>query len=100
MAEAATSKLTLRIVSSVVLVAVTAAVVWYGPPAFDAYILAAALVLALEWRRLCGEAAWTPPALVLLGAIAATVAVAALLHPRYGLAACGVGVLAVLIAAS
>jgi len=99
-AEAANRTLALRVVSSVILAAVTAAVIWYGPPAFDIYILAAAVVLALEWRRLCGEGAWSVPSLAFLATTVATVAVASLIDPRYGLAACGVGVPAVLVAAS
>jgi len=91
-------KLTLRVVSSLILAAGVGAVVWYGPPAFDIYIALAAAVLAHEWRRMCGEAGWSIPSLMLLLAAVGTVAVAIFVRPLYALAACGGGAIAVYLA--
>lgn len=95
MADAARRKLTLRVVSSLILAAAVGAIVWYGPPAFDVYIIVAAAVLAHEWRRMCGEAGWSIPSLALLLAAVGTVAVAIFIRPHIALVACGAGAIAV-----
>jgi phosphatidate cytidylyltransferase len=93
--EPALGKLTLRVISSLILIAVIAAVVWFGPPAFDLFILVCGMVLAYEWQRLFGEGTWSVPTLGLFLAVAASVVVASLARPLYGLAVCGVGTIAV-----
>jgi phosphatidate cytidylyltransferase len=98
-AEAGHRTLALRVVSAVLLIAVTGLAVWFGPPAFDIYILVAVVVLAREWSRLCGETEWGASALALLLATLAMIAVAVLVRPLYGLAACGVGAIVVLAVA-
>lgn len=95
MAEPAHSKLALRVVSSLILIAVIGAVIWLGPPAFDLFILLCGVVLAYEWRGLFGEALWSAPSLVLVLVVAATIVVASQLRPLYGLAVCGLGTIAV-----
>jgi phosphatidate cytidylyltransferase len=97
-AEPAPGKLTLRVASSIILVAVVAAVVWFGPPAFDLFVLVCGIVLAHEWRRLFAEDLWSAPSLGLFLAVIASIAVASLARPLYGLAICLAGTLAVFTA--
>ena len=92
-AEQGLSKLALRVVSSIALIAITATVVWLGPPAFDIFILIAAIVLAWEWSRLCGQTGFGAPMAALLASTIAIMAVAAFIRPAYGLAACAVSML-------
>ena len=96
--EPALGKLTLRVISSLILITVIAAVVWFGPPAFDLFILVCGLVLAYEWQRLFGEGTWSAPALGLFLAVAASIVMASLMRPLYGLAVCGLGTIAVFAA--
>jgi len=99
-AEQPLRKLALRIVSSIILIVATCAVIWFGPPAFDLFILTATIVLAWEWSRLCGQSEFSAPVAVLYLTMILVVAVTAFIRPAYGLAACGAGTLAVFAVAS
>jgi phosphatidate cytidylyltransferase len=85
----------LRVGSSLILIAVIAAVVWFGPPAFDVFILVCSILLAHEWRRLFAEDLWSVPSLGLFLAVIASVVIASQMRPLWGLAACGLGTIAV-----
>lgn len=70
------SSLSRRVVSAIVLVPPTLAIVYFGPPYFDALILFVAAGLAYEWAGLCGgdrvrPMGWALLALVLLSVAAA-----------------------------
>lgn len=95
MTELLKGKLALRIVSSLILIPVIAAVIWLGPPVYDVLILLCGIVVAYEWRRLCGEAVSSPPSLGLFVSIVATILAASQLRPLYGVAVCGAGTLTV-----
>lgn len=93
-------KLTLRVVSSLILVPFAAAIIWLGPPVYDLFILACGILLAHEWRRIFAEDLWSIPSLVLFLAVVATIAVSSLVRPLYGLAACCAGTIAIYAAES
>jgi len=97
-ADLAQPNLALRVVSSLILIAVIAAVLWFGPPAFDVFIIVCGIVLAHEWRRLFAEDVWSAPSLGLFAAVVATIAVASLVRPLYGLAVAGSATLALFVA--
>jgi phosphatidate cytidylyltransferase len=92
--DPATGKLTLRVISSLFLIAVIAAVIWLGPPIYDLYILLCGIILAHEWRRLFGEPAWSAPSVGLFLTVIAAIVVSSQVRPLYGLMVCGIGTIA------
>jgi phosphatidate cytidylyltransferase len=71
-----------RILSALVLGPVTLAVVWFGGPAFDAFLALAGCLMAREWSRMTArdQAGWTGAALAVM-ALAAVGATAAGMAP-------------------
>jgi len=95
--ERRTGALTLRILSAIVLIAVTAAAVALGPPYFNVYILVAALVLVVEWALLCGQRVVRPTTILLAVTAIAVVFVATTEAPRDALVTGAVGALILLL---
>lgn len=89
--EPAQGKLTLRVISSLILIPIIAAIIWLGPPVYDIYILICGIILAHEWRRLFEEDLWSAPTLGLFVTVIATIVVSSQVRPLWGLAVCGVG---------
>ncbi|HWB47672.1 MAG TPA: phosphatidate cytidylyltransferase [Stellaceae bacterium] len=78
-----TGALRLRILSALVLAPLPIIAIWFGGVLLAALTLAAAVIMAWEWGRLCSDAVSRNAAAVLIGGVAVSVAAAAL----WGLAA-------------
>ena len=90
----------LRIVSSIVLALVSAALLYLGPPYFNGLMALAGVVLAWEWVRLChGGKQVYPPMVVLALAVLAILGIATFGRAPYALVACVIGAIAVFAAA-
>ena len=75
---ARTADLKRRTLSGLALATVALAVIWFGSPVFEVFILLATVIGALEWRRLCGLTGdWNGWAVVVM--VAASVLLAAML---------------------
>jgi phosphatidate cytidylyltransferase len=77
--------LRLRVVSALVLAPLPIAAIWFGGPFLSLLTVAAAVVMAWEWGRLCGGEGSKPACRTLIGVVTAAVAVAALLGVWAGL---------------
>ncbi len=85
MSEAWARGLFLRIISALVLATATLAAVQAGPPYFGAFVTAAAIIMAWEWGRLCGDGTFNATGAALILVIAATSNFAAFGEPEVAL---------------
>ncbi len=85
MSEAWARGLFLRIISALVLAAATLAAVQAGPPYFGAFVTAAAIIMAWEWGRLCGNGGFNATGAALILVIAAASNAAAYGEPDVAL---------------
>ena len=61
-----------RALAAVVLAPLALGVAWLGGPLFVAFLLAAAIIVFLEWRRIVGETRWTLRSYVPIATLVAT----------------------------
>jgi phosphatidate cytidylyltransferase len=98
-AKARREALGVRILSSVVLVALVVAAIAGGRPSFSLLIALSVATLAWEWARLCGGPGFGGTGVVLAAAVVAAVVIASLGRVLDGLVVAALGTAAVAVAA-